>query len=86
VHSDDDQWIRAHRWEVGTRIRRRREELGYSQIHLGELAGIDNKTISRAENGVHAISVDQVAKLAHALNVPSASLLPDDHPPGRGTP
>lgn len=78
MHSDDDQWIRAHRWKVGERIRRRRTELGYSQVHLADLAGIDHKTVSRAENAAYAISVDQLARLARALDVPSAALLPDE--------
>lgn len=63
---------------MGNRIRARRIELGYSQLRLGELAGVDNKTISRAENGVYAISVDQIARLARALSVPPSSLFPDE--------
>jgi transcriptional regulator with XRE-family HTH domain len=46
-------------------------------MQLAERCGIDSKTISRAENGRYAISVDQVARLARALDVPSSRLFRD---------
>lgn len=46
-------------------------------MQLAERCGIDNKTISRAENGRFAISIDQVARLARALDVPSWRLFSD---------
>jgi transcriptional regulator with XRE-family HTH domain len=82
VHNGDDHWIQRHRWAVGERIRHLRREQGLSQVRLAELCGIDHKTISRAENGQYAVSIDQLARLARALDVPSARLLPDDRPPG----
>lgn len=45
---------------------------------------MDIKTVSRAENGIYAISVDQLARIARVLGIPSARLLPDDKPPGPG--
>jgi transcriptional regulator with XRE-family HTH domain len=42
-----------------------------TQLQLAELVGIDNRTISRIENGVHATDVDMIARLAHGLRVPS---------------
>jgi transcriptional regulator with XRE-family HTH domain len=72
-------WIQRHRWAVGERIRDHRHAAGLSQLQLATLAGIDHKTISRAENGVYAVSIDQLARLARALNISSAELLP-----GRG--
>lgn len=63
-----------HRWMVGANLREVRQSRGLSQEQLAELAQVDNKTISRAENGVYAITVDFVAKLARALGVPSARL------------
>ena len=59
-----------------------RNTSGLTQEQLAERIGIDSKTISRAENGHHSISLDQLARIAHALGVPSASLLPSDRPPG----
>jgi transcriptional regulator with XRE-family HTH domain len=76
---DDDlpPWIQQHRWDVGRRIRVLRRGRGLTQMQLAERCGIDNKTISRAENGRYAISIDQVARLARALDVPSWRLFGD---------
>lgn len=71
-------WIQQHRWAVGTRIRDARHAAGLSQLQLATLAGLDHKTISRAENGVYAVSIDQIARLARALGVTSAALMPDE--------
>lgn len=70
-------WIRQHRWDIGRRLRVIRKNRGLTQMQLGELCGIDNKTISRAENGHYSISVDEVARLARALDVPSWRLFRD---------
>jgi len=79
VAADDDllPWIQQHRWDFGRRLRALREERGLTQMQLAELCGIDNKTISRAENGRRAVSIDQVARFARALNVPSWRLFRD---------
>ncbi|MEU1791629.1 helix-turn-helix transcriptional regulator [Streptomyces sparsogenes] len=71
-------WIQQHRWAVGQRLRALRVEKGLAQMELGTRAGIDNKTISRIENGRHPTSIDQIARLARALDVPSYRLLHDD--------
>jgi len=63
-----------HRWMVGANLRDARQARGLTQEQLAELADVDSKTISRAENGVYAITVDFVARLARALDVPSARL------------
>ncbi|MEU5024763.1 helix-turn-helix domain-containing protein [Streptomyces milbemycinicus] len=47
-------------------------------MQLAALSGIDNKTISRIENGRHPASIDQIARLARALDVPSYRLYHDD--------
>lgn len=77
--TDDDLplWIQEHRWDLGRRLRILRDERGLTQEQLAERAGIDNKTVSRCENGHYAISVDQVARLARALGVPSWRLFRD---------
>jgi transcriptional regulator with XRE-family HTH domain len=79
---DQPEWIRHHRREVGERIRATRKRTDLTQEQLAERMGIDSKTISRAENGIYAISLDQLARIAWALDVPSARLLPDERPPG----
>jgi UDP-N-acetylglucosamine 1-carboxyvinyltransferase len=78
--SNDDlpEWILRHRWEVGGRIRQARRERGLTQEQLAELVSVDVKTISRAENGRYQIGIDQVARIARALAVPSARLFPND--------
>ncbi|WP_051885504.1 helix-turn-helix domain-containing protein [Streptomyces hygroscopicus] len=70
-------WIQQHRWAVGHRLRALLHERGLTQIPLGTLAGIDSKTISRIENGRHPTSIDQIARLARALDVPSYRLFHD---------
>ncbi|MEO0466148.1 MAG: helix-turn-helix domain-containing protein [Pseudomonadota bacterium] len=50
------------------KIRRWREERGWSQEHLAELAGLGVRTIQRIENGDPA-SQDSVTALAAAFNV-----------------
>jgi transcriptional regulator with XRE-family HTH domain len=82
VQPENDHWIQQHRWAVGERIRAARRQRGLGQLEFSQQAGLDIKTISRAENGVYAISIDQLARIARVLNIPSAQLLPDDRPPG----
>lgn len=74
---DVPQWVREHRWDVGRRLRELRAGRGLTQMQLAELCGIDNKTISRAENGRYAISIDQAVRLSRALGVPSWRLFRD---------
>lgn len=66
----------SHRREVGDRIRQLRTDAGLSQLALAERAGLDHRTISRAENARRAVSIDIAARIAHALGVPSRDLFP----------
>ncbi|WP_064458549.1 helix-turn-helix domain-containing protein [Streptomyces hygroscopicus] len=70
-------WIQQRCWAVGHRLRDLRRERGLMQMQLGARAGIDTKTISRIENGRHPTSIDQIARLARALDVPSYRLFHD---------
>ncbi|MFF9643698.1 helix-turn-helix transcriptional regulator [Kitasatospora aureofaciens] len=63
--------VQQHRWDVGARIRELRLAAGLSQVDLSHRIGVDHRTISRAENGVHAISIDQAYRIATALGQPS---------------
>jgi transcriptional regulator with XRE-family HTH domain len=79
VPTDDHaEEIQRHRWEVGARIRRLRRERELSQVDLAALIGLDHRTISRAENGRHAISLDQAWRIATGLGVPSWRLFRDE--------
>lgn len=49
-------------------------------MQLGALTGLDNKTISRIENGRYPTSIDQIARLARALDVPSFRLFHECDP------
>lgn len=79
---DLPQWLQQTRWDVGNRIRHHRMKLGYSQVELAELTGLDHKTLSRYEGGLRNMGVDEVAVIAHALGIPLANLFADEEPPG----
>lgn len=75
---DHAEEIQRHRWKVGARIRDLRREQELSQVELAERIGLDHRTISRAENGRHAISIDQAYRIAQGLGVPSWRLFRDE--------
>lgn len=56
-----------------SQIRDRRTTLGYTQMHLAEIAGLDVKTVQRAEAG-HRISGETLLALCSALNTDPAAL------------
>lgn len=62
------------RLRVGRRVRTLREERGWSQERLGEYAGIDRKSVYRMELATHSPSLDHLALVASALEVPLNSL------------
>lgn len=72
------EWVQQHRWDVGDRIRRLRRDRGLSQMQLAALAGLDHRTISRAENGQRDLGIDYAARIARGLGVPSWRLFRDD--------
>lgn len=65
----------AYRWAVGRRIRELREERGFAQIELALAIGLSDQTISRIENGHRPANLDQLALLAHGLDVQPWELL-----------
>lgn len=73
---DLPEWVRQHRREVGMRLRAVRVERGLTQEQLADAAGVDSKTVSRAENGHYNVGIDLIAQLARALGTPSARLFP----------
>lgn len=77
-NDDLPEWVLQHRWTFGNRLREERTAQGLTQEQLAELVGVDSKTVSRAENGRHNISIDLVARFAHALDVPSWMLFKSD--------
>ncbi|HEX2656711.1 MAG TPA: helix-turn-helix transcriptional regulator [Polyangia bacterium] len=85
---DDDlpERLQHHRWEVGDRIRTIRKARGLTQEDLAHRIDVARNTIQRWEQGQNAISIDQVARLADALGVPTWRLFKDEDPPGAGGP
>ena len=65
----------ARRQAIGDNIRAARTVNQLSQEKLGELAGLDRKTINRIEQGTHGTLIDHLLLIADALNVPLADLV-----------
>lgn len=66
------------RRQIGARIRALRLRRDFTQEALAEALEVERKTISRAENGVHAYDIDFAIRLARVLRVPLHWLFTDD--------
>jgi transcriptional regulator with XRE-family HTH domain len=60
----------------GERLRQARHDAGLTQSQLVRLSGIPKPTLSRYENGHVMPSLQTLARLATALDLPEAELLP----------
>ncbi|MGH8873529.1 MAG: helix-turn-helix domain-containing protein [Acidimicrobiia bacterium] len=65
------------RLAFGRRVRRLREQRGLSQEALAELAGLHRTYVSSVERGQRNVSLDNILRLASALDVTAPSLLED---------
>lgn len=63
------------RERVARNVKAWREERGLSQLSLSKTAGLSRTYLSRVENGVETVSVDNLEKLAIALCVDIVELL-----------
>lgn len=82
---------------VGTRIWRRRRELGLSRRELGERIGVGLKQVNKYENGANRVSAGRLFDIGQVLRVKPSWFfeefaedadyddLPDDEPPGGDT-
>jgi len=61
--------IQKHRRLLGEAIRAARKEAAFSQEKLAEKADLSTVFISRIERGVESPSVDNLVKIARALEV-----------------
>ena len=61
--------------DLGSRIKRLREELGISQQRLAALLGVSRSTISQIEIGVRKVSADELLKLSEIFNISVEQLL-----------
>ena len=71
-----------------SRLRQLRKELGYSQVKLQMLTGIDQSDYSKIENGKRNMSFEQCKRLAVALKTSMDYLAgltdePAPYPPAR---
>ncbi|MFE2555952.1 helix-turn-helix transcriptional regulator [Streptomyces sp. NPDC059352] len=73
--AEQPAWVRTSREHVGARIRDAREHANLSQIQLGELVGVDHKTVHRIEYGRSDPKLGLLLQIARALDVPLSELL-----------
>mgnify|MGYP000689216026 CR=1 FL=1 len=69
--------------DFGDRVRELRTKRGLSQEELGFAAGLHRTAISFVERGERASTLETVEKLARALGVEPAALMPPLRPPPR---
>lgn len=67
--SGDDDWLRRQQVALGGRLLRLREERSLSQQALGELVGLDRRTIGKIERAETTASSDDLFRIARALRV-----------------
>lgn len=65
----------AHRVAFGQRIRELRLKRDLSQENLAEVAGLHRTYVGSVERGERNVSLDNIVRLAAALEVPPADLL-----------
>ncbi|WP_329336026.1 helix-turn-helix domain-containing protein [Streptomyces sp. NBC_01352] len=68
-------WVIARRRVIGDRIRAARLHANLTQERLAELAEMDRQTINRIEQGHQSPIVDNLIRIADALDVPLADLV-----------
>lgn len=68
-------WVLTRRREIGDNVRAARERKKLTQEKLGELVGLDRKTINRIEQGTHGTLIDHLLLVAQTLGVPLADLV-----------
>ena len=65
--------------ELGSAIRRRREQQGMSLRDLADETGVSASTLSRIENGTGKPDADNIARLTSWLDVPMERILSGRH-------
>ena len=66
-----------HRYLLGLAIRRRRQELGWSQERLAEVADIHRNFVGHVERGEQNVSIDSLVRFSAALKTSLAALIAD---------
>ena len=62
---------------MGLAIRRRRQELGFSQERLAEVADVHRNFVGHVERGEQNVSIDSLVRFAAALKTSLADLFAD---------
>jgi transcriptional regulator with XRE-family HTH domain len=68
-------WVLTRRRAIGDAVRAARTAKKLSQETLGELTGLDRKTVNRIEQGTHPTTIDRLLLIADALDTPLADLV-----------
>ena len=63
------------KYEIGSRIRKYREERGLSQKQFAEKIGVSNSRVSNLEQGINRPDADILANICIALDVSPSLLL-----------
>ena len=63
--------------QIGARVRAARVSRGVSQEKLGEALGITFQQIQKYEKGTNRVSVSALLKIAEALQISAADLVPE---------
>lgn len=66
--------LQKNRSELGQRIRALRKERGFSQEGFADACGLHRTYIGGVERGEYNIALDNIYKIAAALNLPMAAL------------
>src|SRR5436190_10827033 len=65
--------------ELGSAVKRRREELGLSLRDVADETGVSASTLSRIENGTGKPDADNIARLAAWLDMPIERVMHHGH-------
>ncbi|MEV7425001.1 MULTISPECIES: helix-turn-helix transcriptional regulator [unclassified Streptomyces] len=78
--TDTPAWEITRRREIGAALRDARHAANLSQIQLGELVGLDHKTIHRIEYALSDPSLGMLLRIARAVGVPLSDLIVEGGP------
>ena len=70
---------------LGSRIRLRRRELGYSQEQLAREVGITFQQVQKYEHGTNRVSFSRLVEIARALNCGVVDIVGDLDKPGESS-
>jgi transcriptional regulator with XRE-family HTH domain len=75
VTTIDDQ-VQDLGGEIGTRVRYYRQQAGMSGVKLAAAAAVSQPFLSQLESGQSSVAIATLYRIAHALSVHPADLLP----------